>query len=42
VRAGTSDQRVDHYGVLRTVEDLYGLPPLGGTAAAAPLPGIGG
>jgi acid phosphatase len=42
VRAGTSDQRVDHYGVLRTVEDLYGLPPLGGAAAAAPLPVIGG
>jgi phosphatidylinositol-3-phosphatase len=40
VRTGTSAQRVDHYDVLRTLEDMYGLPPLGEAAAAAPLTGI--
>jgi acid phosphatase len=40
VRPGTSDQRVDHYAVLHTLEDMYRLPPLGKAAAAAPLSGI--
>ena len=40
VQPGTSDQRVDHYAVLRTLEDMYGLPPLGKAAGAAPLSGI--
>jgi phosphatidylinositol-3-phosphatase len=40
VRAGTSDQRIDHYSVLRTLEDMYGLPPLGKAAAAAPITGV--
>jgi hypothetical protein len=31
---GTS---VDHYGVLRTLEDLYALPPTGSAASAAPI-----
>jgi phosphatidylinositol-3-phosphatase len=40
VRAGTSAQLVDHYDVLRTIEDMYGLAPLGRAAAARPLTGI--
>jgi acid phosphatase len=35
VRAGaTSSQRIDHYGVLRTLEDAYGLPHLGSATAS--------
>jgi hypothetical protein len=40
VRASHSDQRIDHYDVLRTLEDLYGLPPLGNAADAHALAGI--
>jgi phosphatidylinositol-3-phosphatase len=40
VRAGTSAQRIDHYDVLRTLEDMYGLAPLGSAATARPLTGI--
>jgi hypothetical protein len=40
VRPGTSAQRIDHYGVLRTIEAMYGLPPLGSAATAQPLTGI--
>jgi phosphatidylinositol-3-phosphatase len=40
VKVGTSDQRIDHYSLLRTVEDMYGLPPLGKAADAEPLTGI--
>jgi acid phosphatase len=40
VAAGASDQRVDHYSLLRTLEDMYGLPPLGKAADAEPLTGI--
>jgi hypothetical protein len=41
VTAGaTSDQRIDHYSLLRTLEDMYGLAPLGQAADAAPLTGI--
>jgi phosphatidylinositol-3-phosphatase len=35
-----SDQRVDHYDLLRTIEDMYGLEPLGQAADASPLTGI--
>jgi phosphatidylinositol-3-phosphatase len=42
VRQTSSDQRVDHYSVLRTLEDMYGLPPLGNAAAAQPITGIWG
>jgi phosphatidylinositol-3-phosphatase len=45
--AGTAVKRhvvvrrsVDHYTVLRTVEDLFGLPHLGASRAVAPLTGI--
>ena len=40
VRSGTTDQRVDHYSLLRTLEDMYGLSPLGHAASATPLTGI--
>jgi hypothetical protein len=32
--------RVDHYGLLRTLEDAWGLAPLGHAAAASPVTGI--
>ena len=35
-----SAQRTDHYGVLRTLEDMYGLAPIGSAAGAKPLTGI--
>lgn len=34
VRAGRYGQRIDHYALLRTIEDMYGLSPLGRSAAA--------
>ncbi len=37
VQPGTNTQPIDHYNVLRTVEDLYGLPPLGAARNAQPL-----
>jgi hypothetical protein len=40
VEPGASGQRIDHYSLLRTLEDMYGLPPLGAAADAAPLTGI--
>jgi hypothetical protein len=41
VRAGTkSGQYVDHYGVLRTIEEFFGLPWIDKECAAAPISGI--
>jgi acid phosphatase len=40
VRPGPDNQRVDHYGVLRTVETMYGLPFLGNAATAQPVTGV--
>jgi phosphatidylinositol-3-phosphatase len=40
VQPGASGQRIDHYSVLRTLEDMYGLSPLGAAAGAAPLTGV--
>ncbi|MEU9040144.1 MULTISPECIES: alkaline phosphatase family protein [unclassified Kitasatospora] len=37
VRPGSYDERIDHYRLLRTLEDAYGLPPTGAAAAAAPI-----
>jgi hypothetical protein len=34
---GVNDTSFNHYNVLRTIEDMYGLAPLGNTATAAPL-----
>jgi acid phosphatase len=40
VQAGTSAQRTDHYRMLRTIEAMYGLEPLGSAAGTTPLTGI--
>ena len=34
VRPGVYNERLNHYGLLRTIEDMYGLPPLGYAADA--------
>jgi phosphatidylinositol-3-phosphatase len=34
---GVYTERLNHYGLLRTIEDMYGLPPLGCAATASPL-----
>jgi phosphatidylinositol-3-phosphatase len=40
IRAGSYPERIDHYRVLRTLEDLYGLKPTGKAAGVAPITGI--
>ena len=40
VRAMSSGQHINHYDLLRTLEDMYGLPPLGEAAGASALTGI--
>jgi hypothetical protein len=40
VRPGTSAQLVTHYGILRTVEAMFGLPCIARDCAAAPIRGI--
>lgn len=40
VQTGRSNQRIDHYNVLRTLLDFYGLPALGASADAEPVKGI--
>jgi acid phosphatase len=35
---GAVTARTDHYALLRTVEDLYGLPPLGHSSQATAIP----
>jgi phosphatidylinositol-3-phosphatase len=37
VRAGSYTERIDHYRVLRTLEDLYGLQPTGNAANVLPI-----
>jgi phosphatidylinositol-3-phosphatase len=37
VRPGTYREHASHYGVLRTVEDMYGLAHAGSSARAAPM-----
>ena len=37
VQVGRYEQRITHYNVLRTIEDLYGLPHAGASADAAPI-----
>jgi phosphatidylinositol-3-phosphatase len=36
IRSGKDDSYIDHYGLLRTLDDFYGLKPLGRSAAASP------
>lgn len=40
VKAGTTPQRIDHYSVLRTLLDFYGLPALGASRDAEAIKGI--
>jgi len=40
VRSGTSDQLINHYNVLRTILDFYGLPGLGASSDSEPIKGI--
>lgn len=40
VRPGTSAQRIDHYGMLRTIEDMYGLRHINESVYARPITGI--
>jgi hypothetical protein len=40
VKAGNVSARVDHYSMLRTLEDMYGLKALGKSADAEPITGI--
>jgi phosphatidylinositol-3-phosphatase len=37
VRPGKYSERINHYNVLRTIEDMYGLPDLGRTATATSI-----
>jgi acid phosphatase len=40
VRPGRYGEPINHFNVLRTVEQMYGLPPAGASAAAAPITDI--
>jgi phosphatidylinositol-3-phosphatase len=40
VAAGASAQPIDHYSILRTLEEMYGLPPLGLAANRSPITGV--
>jgi hypothetical protein len=40
VEPGSDPEHADHYRVLRTLEDMYGLPALGHSADTAPLTGL--
>ncbi|WP_344441624.1 putative Ig domain-containing protein [Kitasatospora nipponensis] len=37
VKTGTYSEHVDHFGVLRTIEDMYGLPYAGAAASATSI-----
>ena len=40
VRRGTYTERTSHYGILRTVEDMYRLAHAGASASAAPITNV--
>ncbi len=40
VKFGNSSQRINHYNILRTIEESYGLPYLGESAQVAPIGGV--
>lgn len=40
VKPGRYDERIDHYAVLRTIEAMYGLKPLGLSAARRPITAV--
>jgi phosphatidylinositol-3-phosphatase len=41
VKPGRDDQYLDHYGLLRTIEDLYGVRLLGHSVSARPVKDLG-
>lgn len=41
IPSGTWTTRADHYSLLRTIEDTYGLPRLGKAASATPVAPLG-
>jgi hypothetical protein len=40
IKPGTYPEAIDHYSVLRTIEDAYGLPPAGKSANRSPITGL--
>lgn len=40
VKRGSSAQRIDHYSILRTVDEMYGLPSSGESARASAVSGV--
>ncbi|HEY0165839.1 MAG TPA: alkaline phosphatase family protein [Jatrophihabitans sp.] len=40
VKQGTYSERINHYNVLRTLEDAYGLPYAGASASATPITNV--
>lgn len=42
VRPGTYAQRIDHYSVLRTLEEFWSLKPIGRAVTAKPMTGVWG
>ncbi|GIG62630.1 acid phosphatase [Longispora fulva] len=40
VRPGEYTQQINHYNVLRTIEDAYGLAPINNAVNAAPITGV--
>jgi titin len=37
VKPGSYPETINHYNVLRTIEDMYGLPHIGNSATATPI-----
>jgi hypothetical protein len=40
VKHGSYDQKIDHYMVLRTIEEMYGLPYAGSSAASSAISNV--
>ena len=40
VKPGEYSEQIDHYNVLRTLEDMYGLPHLGNSSKAKPITNV--
>jgi acid phosphatase len=40
VKHGSYDQRIDHYSVLRTIEEMYGLPHAGSSADSSAISSV--
>jgi acid phosphatase len=42
IKAGQYGEPINHFNLLRTVEDMYGLAPAGASATAAPITDLWG